>query len=396
MEPADPSLRVCHIVESGETGVLAMVLLAAETQRAKGHHVLVLFCKRPGTPADLRAKTHPDIELVELKMRPFIPYLPIWLLGCARVFRRTCPDILILYSSFAGFFGRLVAARRFKGKVLYFPLLAPFIRNDFSPFRRTLFGALDRLAQAICPAVYIASSRSEQAAIAAQRIGEPVRVLENAIDDRMRLFRRSRQARPRPRWIVTCARIAPQKDPQLFARICQLARSARPELEFEWIGDGDPEARRVLRTAGVRVTGFLAREEALARVAKACVYLSTSISESQPIGVLEAMILGIPVLCRQADWSEDAVADGETGFLFVDARSAATILLSVDANSLTSASESAYRMASRRFSQDHFATELERICQELAPRPTSLPRNQTESGTAAQKRQPKKNSSGMK
>ncbi len=366
MNPADQSLRICHIVESGTTGVLAMVLLAAETQRAGGHHVLVLFCKRPGSPADLRAKVHPDIKLVELRMRPLIPYLPVWLLHCAQELRRANPDILILHGSFAGFFGRLVAASHFNGRVLYFPHLAPFIRIEFSPLRRAVFRALDRLAQAVCPAVYIACSKSEQAAIA-RRIGEPVQVLENAIDDRVRSFRRSREARRTPlRRIVTCARIAPQKDPELFARICQLARSARSEIEFEWIGDGDPEARRTLRKAEVNVTRFLAREEALSRMANACVYLSTSVSEGQPIGVLEAMILGVPVLCPKADWSEDLVLDGETGFLFTDAPSAVVILFSTDADSFADASEAAYRMASKRFSQDRYAKELEIICQELA------------------------------
>ncbi len=344
-----------------------MVLLAAETQRAGGHHVLVLFCKRPGSPADLRAKVHPDIKLVELRMRPLIPYLPVWLLHCARELRRAHPDILILHGSFAGFFGRLVAASRFNGRVLYFPHLAPFIRTEFPPLWRTMFRALDRLAQAACPAVYIACSNSEQAAIA-RRTGKPVRVLENAIDDQAQLFRRSCEAQKPLRRIVTCARIAPQKDPELFARICQLARSARSEIEFEWIGDGDPEARRTLRKAEVNVTGFLAREEALSRMANACVYLSTSVSEGQPIGVLEAMILGVPVLCRKADWSEDLVLDGETGFLFTDASSAAAILLSTDADSFADASEAAYRMASKRFSQDRFATDLEAICQELVPR----------------------------
>ena len=364
MKPAEASLRVCHIVEAGEAGTLAMVLLAAEAQRAKGHHVLVVYCRRPGTPAGLKTMPHPDIHLVELRMRPVIPYLPVWFLRCAREVRLWDPEILFLHSFYAGFFGRLLAGRRFGGAVLYFTHATPAIRTELSPFARAVARALERLAQTACPAVFVASSRSERAAIA-REIGGPVRLLENAVHDRVRSFRRDRRPRPELLRVVSCARIAPQKNPELFAEICQIVRSARPEIEFEWLGDGDSAALRTLQKAGIRVSGFIPREEALSRVAQACVYLSTSTCESLPVSIMEAMLLGVPVVCPNADWSRDLSLDGETAFLYDDARSAAAILLSADAGSLASVSEAAYRMASERFSQDRYATELELMCREV-------------------------------
>lgn len=344
-----------------------MALLAAETQRARGHRVLVVYCRRPGTPADLRARTHPDIQLIQLRMRPFFPHLPAWLLRCARELRRWNPDVLLLHGSFAGFFGRLAAGPRFGGGVLFCTHCVSLMHLDYSSFQRAGFRILERFAQVVCPAVYVACARPEQAVIA-REIGAPVRLLENAVDERVRTFRRGGRPRAQLRRVVTCARIAPQKDPESFAAVCRAVRAARPEVEFEWIGDGDPGARRALQRAGVRITGWLARDDALRRVADACAYLSTSIFEGMPVSVLEAMFLDVPVFCRNADWSAALVRDGVTGFLFDDARDAAARLLAADPSARASAAEAACEAAEKRFARERFAAELDRICREAAAR----------------------------
>ncbi len=340
-----------------------MVLLAAETQRANGHRVLIVYCKRPGAPADLRVRAHLDIQLLELRMRPFVPYLPAWFLRCARELRRWKPEVLLLHGSFAGFFGRFAAGPRFGGGVLFCTHCVSLMHLDFSSFHRAAFRILEGLAQAVCPAVYVACTRPEQAVIT-RETGAPVRLLENAVDDRVLTFRRSGRERTGLRRVVTCARIAPQKDPESFAEICRAVRSVRPEVEFEWIGDGDLKARRILHRAGVRVTGWVDREDALRRVANACMFLTTSIFEGMPVSILEAMFLGVPVLCRRADWSAAIVRDGATGFLFDDTDAAAAILLSADASSRAGVAEAAYEAASVRFSRNRFAADLELICRE--------------------------------
>lgn len=361
-------VRICHVIESGATGALEMVLLAAETQRLAGHEVLVVYCRRPGAPADMRRRVHADVRLIRLRMRPFLPYLPVWCLRFARALRQCNPDVLHLHGSFAGFLGRLVAGRRFSGRVLFSTHCISLMRLDFRTIERAAIRFLERVAQAVCPARYLACTRPEQEVIA-KELGAPVHLLENAVSDRVaKEHQPARRARTQLRQVVTCARIAPLKDPATFAQVCRTVRAVRPDIEFEWIGDGDPRARSLLRRAGVHVTGWLDRDAALRRIAGACVYLSTSGWEGMPVSVLEAMFLGVPVLCRRAGWSEAIVRDGVTGHLFDDAGGAATVLLSPDAASRANAAEAALAVARQRFSQDRFASELERLCADVRNR----------------------------
>ena len=358
-------MRICHVIESGATGALEMVLLMAEVQRGMGNQVLIVYSRRPGAPADLRARVDPAIELAHLRMRPLIPHLATWCWGLASLLRRWNPDIVHSHGSRAGFLGRLVAGRRFVGRAFHSPHCISLMHLNFSRVEHNLFRAMERFANTVCPAVYIACSEPERAVIA-HEIRAPVRLLENALEEGLEdEYRRHSAIRADVRWVVCCARIADLKDPALFADICRAVKEARPEIEFMWIGDGDRRQRRMLERAGALVTGWMPREDALRHVAESCVYLSTSIWEGMPVSVLEAMMLQVPVLCRRAGWSEAIVRDGVTGRLFDDAPSAAQALLSVDPAWRMETAEAARTAARERFGQERFAADLARIYRDV-------------------------------
>lgn len=357
------SLRICHVVESGATGTLEMVLLAAETQRVRGHRVTIAYSKRPGTPADLRARVHPGVGLEHLRMRPFIPHLIGWCLQLRRLLKHTAPDVLHLHCSLAGFFGRLVAAHGSAGHVLYSPHCISLMHIDLGALELAVYRALERMAQRIRPAVYLACARPEQEVIARQ-IGASVRLLENAVqDDLATRFRPRVDHQGELRRVVSCARIAPLKGPETFAEICRAVRAVQPQVEFMWVGDGKPADRAALEEAGVVVTGWRTRDEALRRVADSCVYLSTSRWEGMPVSVLEAMAIGVPVLCRRADWSESIIDDGETGRLF-DHTDAAVEALLAESTWRAKVANAAAKVASKRFSEARFASDLEQACRD--------------------------------
>ena len=355
------SMRVCHVIESGATGALQMVLLMAEIQRGLGDEVLIAYSRRPGAPADLRALVDPEIELAHLRMRPLAPHLAAWCWRFASLLRRWNPDVLHFHGSRAGFVGKLVAGRRFARRAFHSPHCISLMYLNLSWFERALCRALERFANRVCPAVYVACSEPERAVIA-RGIGAPTRLLENALEQGLySTYGRQRARRAEVRWVVTCARIATMKDPALFADICRAVRGGGRKIEFMWIGDGDRRQRRMLERAGVLVTGWMARDEALRHVAESCVYLSTSRWEGMPVSVLEAMMLKVPVLCRRAEWSEAVVRDGVTGRLFDDVPSAAEALLSVDPAWRLESAEAARTAAKERFSQARFAADLAHI-----------------------------------
>jgi hypothetical protein len=116
-----------------------------------------------------------------------------------------------------------------------------------------------------------------------------------------------------PLRVVTCARLSAQHIPDFFAQVAaRLCRRGKP-IEIEWVGGGGTYP--ALAAAGVRVTGWLPRTEALARLARADVYLHTSLWEGMPLAILEAMALRKPVVATDAIGNRDAVVHQQTGFL---------------------------------------------------------------------------------
>jgi len=128
--------------------------------------------------------------------------------------------------------------------------------------------------------------------------------------------------------IVNVGRVDPNKNQLSFLEI--VARSGRSFAQI--IGDSDqryPEyiskVRRRAEELGVQlsVTGFLPRDRALLHLAAASVLVVSSFSEGVPLVVVEAMMLGVPVLCRKCGQVDEIVKDGDTGLFFVDEDEAA-------------------------------------------------------------------------
>lgn len=354
-------VRICHVIECGATGALEMVLLMAEIQRTQGHAVLIAYSPRAGTPAGLRARIHPDVRLERLVMRPIPLHIAGWCRRYARLLRRWNPDVLHFHGARAGFMGRLVAGRRFGNRALYSPHCISLMHLDRSGIERALFRGLERLANGICNSIYVACCVPEQRVID-KEIGATTALLENAVEDGLlsRYAERTTGERERKR-VVTCSRISAAKDPSLFADICGAVRAARPDIEFRWIGDGDAHRRKLLEDAGVRVTGWMSRSDALREVADGWIYLSTSAWEGLPVSVLEAILLKVPVLCRRAEWSEPVVRHDDTGFLFDNVDAASEMLIGHDTARPVAVAENAWKAARSRYSQTRFAAELARL-----------------------------------
>lgn len=342
-----------------------MALFMAGIQRQAGHRVLIAYSPRPGAPADLRARVHPGVQLERLRMRPLLPHLALWCWRYARLLRRWNPDLLHFHGARAGFMGRVVAGRRFGRRALYSPHCISLMHLDRSRLERSVYRSLERMANRICGALYVACSEQERAVIA-REIKADAALLENAVEDGLLAAVRGGGAQGGgPKRVVNCSRISASKDPSLFAEVCKAVQAERPEIEFRWIGDGDPRRRKELERAGVRVTGWVSRADALREVAGGWVYLSTSSWEGLPVSLIEAMFLKVPVLCRNAPWSAPLLRGGETGRLFDDAPSAASALLEEDHAWRKTVAEAAWAAASERYSQARFSADLARICEQV-------------------------------
>jgi glycosyltransferase involved in cell wall biosynthesis len=130
---------------------------------------------------------------------------------------------------------------------------------------------------------------------------ERTRIIVNGIDTRR--FEKARAARPSeiPRVIGLIGRIVPIKDVKTFVRTLGLVTQALPDVEGWIIGAADEdssydiECRLLVESLGLssRVK-FLGHQNVAEILPKLGLLMLTSISEAQPLAILEALAAGVP------------------------------------------------------------------------------------------------------
>jgi len=128
--------------------------------------------------------------------------------------------------------------------------------------------------------------------------------------------------------LVYVGRLASEKNlHQLIALVEPfLRRYARATLEI--IGDGPELAslRKVTRERRLEdqicFLGWMQGDALAHRVASADVCVSASLTENQPVSLLESLACGVPVVALAAGGIPEIITDGEDGFLIEPARAA--------------------------------------------------------------------------
>jgi glycosyltransferase involved in cell wall biosynthesis len=286
------SLRILHIAEAYGGGVYEMVTMQAEGAARAGHTVAIAYGRRPETPADVRAAVDPAVEVFET---PWLSRTVIAQVRAARYLRRLVrawePDVVHLQSSFAGVLGAALL-RKHPAPLVYTPHGYAFGMSSETRWHRLVYRELERLVATHVDLVGTTSaSEGEQARrdVRAPR----VRIVENGIPDLDgELPPRNGDAAPAVRAI---GRLRPQRQPESCARILEALSDL---ADVGWIGGGDmdgPEAQ-ALEAAGVPVTGWLPREETLAELSRAQIYLHWTAWDGLPLSVLEAMARDVVVV----------------------------------------------------------------------------------------------------
>jgi glycosyltransferase involved in cell wall biosynthesis len=119
--------------------------------------------------------------------------------------------------------------------------------------------------------------------------------------------------------IVTVARLAPEKGISYLVRAIKEVKASLIPLSVVIVGDGalrqslEKEVSDLDLSSTVKFLGF--REDVLAIVAAADIFVLPSIAEPFGIALVEAMALGKPCIAVNAGGPVEIVADGETGIL---------------------------------------------------------------------------------
>ncbi len=142
-----------------------------------------------------------------------------------------------------------------------------------------------------------------------------VRVLHNGIDLTRFDLPASRDGGP----VVTVARLSPEKDITTLLRAAALALAEEASFRLEIAGDGPcmADLRRTASELGldgcVHFHGQVRDVPAL--LARAGLFVLSSLTEGVSLTLLEAMACGLAVVATRVGGNPEVVADGETGLL---------------------------------------------------------------------------------
>lgn len=334
-------MRVLHVLEPSTGGVARNVLDLAAAQVARGHEVGAAIADRDGLPAALMATGAGVVTL------PFDPRIEAAgadarvLRALAATARRGRWDVVHTHGNKGGVLGRL-AARSAGLPVVHsahgFAYLSQRRRERAgAEARRALTLGIERaLAPAADVIVCVSAWERERALADGIADGEKLTVVANGVrlpdgpiapDPDVAALRVAGEP-----LVGFLARLKSEKDPMAF-----LDAVERAGCRAVVVGEGELEAAVRARVAaiGERVAFVPFPGAAQPALAALDVFVLSSLWESLPIGVLEAMAVGVPVVATDTGGVPEAVLDGETGLLVSpadpDALAAAIARLVADA-----------------------------------------------------------------
>jgi len=235
-----------------------------------------------------------------------------------RVIREIDPDLVVSHSALPNLYSAIVTPRRT-------PLLS-VLHSATDDFASRLLRTAEATSRSRARTVVAVSRKQVEEYVAHfPRRARPVLIPNGISDD---LPRRVDRAAP-PTRVITMARVASQKEPELWLDVVDGSASLHPELRFSWRGPilrTDPRVMRFWADVEARGLEHLLpgpSDDVGADLAAADIYFHPSSREAHSIGVLEAAAVGLPVVC-----SEDVAAtlpDGVASATFPSRDQAAAI-----------------------------------------------------------------------
>lgn len=291
------SVRVLHVVESFGGGVASAVHQYAAATPEVEHHLLRAM--RPDFVDDGEGRLFRSIH--QLSRSPIRAVVDL-----RAAVREVVPDVIHAHSSLAGLVVRTGARNRRKARILYTPHGYSFERQDVGPLLRTSFRTAEWILSWNTDLVVACAQRERRlAAFGGRR--DAIWVPNVAPSD-------VSKSGPAPlctasAGIVGVGRLSAAKDPGFFASVAEEVHDSSRDVPARWVGDGDGHHRERLLDAGVSVTGWRPRREALNHVRASGVYVHSSAWDAAPLSLLEAISMGVPSIARRVPSLADLPAE---------------------------------------------------------------------------------------
>jgi glycosyltransferase involved in cell wall biosynthesis len=280
---------VLHVSESFGGGVVTAMLSFASNAPWAEHHLLA--GEREGAEIPL-PPGHPFRSITGLPQGSRAAIRAI-----RRAYRQIEPDIVHLHSSFAGAYGRLAGLPR--RKIIYTPHCFGFENTKRSvAYRAGIYLAEQALS---IGGGRFAGVSPRECALARGMVGASESIL---LPNFARIPETLASAGGLPSDAPSrlrgamVGRMLPQKDPEFFIRTWRALRPETSCIELTWIGGGEGGIESEMRDLGIEVTGWIGPTEVLSLLRTMDFYVHTAAWEGNPMSVLEAAALKLPIVAR--------------------------------------------------------------------------------------------------
>lgn len=311
-------------------GVASSVCTLARALSHQGHGVMV--CTAGGRDSDRDGHADEPFAVVRVAAMPLPLYNEFALappIGrtFARMVRSFQPDVVHCHTPFGvgwrGARAALAAGIPLVGThhTLFGDYVAAYLRLGHevnariaTVLRRYVAAFYNQCDVVTCASRYLACD------LASGGMTRPVLIVPNALDTER--FRPLPSAAPHPgRRIISFGRLAAEKNLPRLLRLVEPVLRRHPDARFEIAGDGpmrgalEALVRERCLERQVLFLGWLRGDELVARVAASDVCVAASLTENQPMALLESLACGVPVVALAAAGVPEIIEDGSSGFL---------------------------------------------------------------------------------
>ncbi len=253
-----------------------------------------------------------------------------------KLFRQIQPDLVHCHSSKAGILGRWAAKQC--GIPSVFTAHGWAFTDGVPETKRKIYRLAESIAGSWCKKIICVSEYDRQLALREiPALKNKLVTVHNCIPD-TKYQKDWKQFSPqKPIEIVTVARFSPQKRIMESIDLMKKAMDAHLPFHLTFIGEGPLYQQAISHAAqlGVsQVVTFLgARTDVEELLPRYDLFLLLSNWEGFPISILEAMRAGLPIMASDVGGVNEAVQDGENGWLIPrDESSAVSVLKMIDKN----------------------------------------------------------------
>ena len=327
-------MHICHVITRLIIGgAQENTILTCEGLHERGHQVTLISGPTTGPEGSLveRAKAggYAYVEIPELirAVNPWMDYRARRML-CME-FQRLRPDIVHTHSSKAGIVARF-AARDARIRHIVHTIHGMSFNRTQPWLIQRLYAWLEKLAARRSERIVTVADAMIDQTVAAGVCGrkmmqtvysgmEVARFTPDA--DRRRAIRQTWGVGDDDVVIGTIARLFRRKGYEQLIPIMAQAAEEEPRLRFVWVGDGAQRAdyEAELDRLGLRerttLVGLIPPEQVPEMIAGFDVLAHTSQWEGLPRGVVQALLMQVPVVAFNIDGTPEVVLDGETGWV---------------------------------------------------------------------------------